>query len=368
MWIDKYLDIFYKNEKWFLSIRFTLSWVMVGVIAYGFEWIILKYYGIDFKGYIYFLLYTIPPVAVGFPLVLIEQAHLEKHFRKLPFGYFILAKTSLYLFGIILVYFIIWFFLMKDHQHYAFFNGEYFVFKYLFVWGIGTAIIFFFKNMSDHVDRRNLWRWLTGRYFKPVEERRIFLFLDLNHSTAIAETLGHIRYFEFINDFYGITAKVIYKLKGEIYQYVGDEVVISWSIDNGLANNNALNLMFEIERVVQINSNYFLKKYDLIPNFKGSLHFGEVTRGEIGVLKKEFVFSGDVLNTASRMHSLCKQHKVSLVVSAPLLEKFLKDARFKMHYLGNLILRGKREKTSVYGVEKCLKNDVSESVVEMYND
>lgn len=350
--MEAYLHFFFKNEKWLLAARFTFSWVMTGMIAFAFEWIITNMYHLDFPSQVSFLLYSLPPILAGFPLVMLELTYLEKHIRKLRFVYYLAAKTTLYLFGIILVYFFVWYFFLANSQENSFFNGGFFMLKYLFVWSIGTVSIFFFKNMSDHIDRKNLWRWLIGKYFKPIEEKRIFLFMDLNDSTTIAESLGHIRYFEFINDFYNISADVIERLRGEIYQYVGDEVVISWSVPNGIVNNNALNLMFAIQNRIRENRTYFFEKYGIIPEFKGSLHYGDVTRGEIGVLKKEFVFTGDVLNTASRMHNLCKTHKVSLVVSGSLLQKFDIRKGYFTHSLGKMKLKGKMNRVAIYTVEK----------------
>ncbi|MGR3301112.1 MAG: hypothetical protein ACUZ8I_01275 [Candidatus Scalindua sp.] len=52
------------------------------------------------------------------------------------------------------------------------------------------------------------------------------MFLDLKSSTTIAEEIGHRRYFEFISDFIADVTTPILNNHGEIYQYVGDEIVI----------------------------------------------------------------------------------------------------------------------------------------------
>jgi adenylate cyclase len=54
------------------------------------------------------------------------------------------------------------------------------------------------------------------------------MFVDLLSSTTIAEALGNEKYHNLLHDFYAdITNPIIYN-KGEIYQYVGDEVIVSW--------------------------------------------------------------------------------------------------------------------------------------------
>ena len=80
--------------------------------------------------------------------------------------------------------------------------------------------------------------FLLGKYFKPRREERIFMFLDLRSSTTIAERLGEEKYFSFIKDVFKDATPSILDSRGEIYQYVGDEIVISWKMENGQKNAN----------------------------------------------------------------------------------------------------------------------------------
>ena len=48
-------------------------------------------------------------------------------------------------------------------------------------------------------------------------------------------------------------------------------------------------------------------QYGVVPEFKAGFHVGFATVGEIGVLKKIIAFSGDVLNTTSRIQSNCNK-------------------------------------------------------------
>ena len=82
--------------------------------------------------------------------------------------------------------------------------------------------------------------FLMGKYFHPRREERIFMFLDLRGSTGIAERLGEQQYFNFLKEVYKDITPAILNTQGEIYQYVGDEVVISWTDKTGMINNNAV--------------------------------------------------------------------------------------------------------------------------------
>jgi adenylate cyclase len=86
--------------------------------------------------------------------------------------------------------------------------------------------------------------FFTGKYHIPIVEERIFMFLDMKASTTIAENLGHVKYFEMLKEYYSDISNSIIKYSGEIYQYVGDDIVVSWKLKNGLQNNNCVECFF----------------------------------------------------------------------------------------------------------------------------
>ena len=191
---------------------------------------------------------------------------------------------------------------------------------------------------------RNL---LLGRYFHPRSEERIFMFLDLRSSTTIAEKLGNRKYFQFLHDFINDATDPILYTKGDIYQYVGDEIVISWTMPNGLQVNNCINCFFDIQAAIQAKSQYYTKEYGYIPEFKAGLHFGSVISGEIGLVKKEIAFSGDVLNTASRIQSECNKHQLDLLLSDELVNLLNLPNNHEVKSIGKIQLRGKAEEVGL---------------------
>ena len=77
--------------------------------------------------------------------------------------------------------------------------------------------------------------FIRGKYFKPNRVQRTFMFLDLKDSTTIAEKLGEYEYFNFLKDVFKDVTKPITSAKGTIYQYVGDEIVVTWKKTDDLA-------------------------------------------------------------------------------------------------------------------------------------
>ncbi|MEQ9301171.1 MAG: adenylate/guanylate cyclase domain-containing protein [Cyclobacteriaceae bacterium] len=207
---------------------------------------------------------------------------------------------------------------------------------------LGTMIVFL---VNDKYGPGVFSKFLMGKYFHPSREERIFMFLDLRSSTSIAERLGEERYFEFLRMVVKIATEGILKHHGEIYQYVGDEIVISWPVERGVAHMNCINCFFDIQKALRVQSDYFQRTFGVLPEFKAGLHYGNVMAGEIGVVKRDIAYSGDVLNTTARIQSKCNEMGVDLLLSKNLIDRLDTLANdFRTEELGTIALRGKKEK------------------------
>ena len=178
------------------------------------------------------------------------------------------------------------------------------------------------------------------------------MFLDLKSSTTIAEKIESKKFFELLKDIYSDITEPIINSMGEIYQYVGDEVVVTWSVKNGLAENNCLLCFFKIELTLAEKKENYLMKYGLYPSFKAGLHLGKATVGEIGVIKKDIVFSGDVLNTTSRIQKECNNQNVNILVSSDLLDCIQMNGKYQAIPIGEFKLKGKQEKVKLSTIKE----------------
>lgn len=190
---------------------------------------------------------------------------------------------------------------------------------------------------------------LTGKYINPKNENRIVMFIDLKDSTPIAEKLGHSRYFEFIKEFIYEISMAIMEYEGIIYQYVGDEVVCSWK--NSKKNTRkCLDTVIRCRRNIQRKGNHFRRKYDIIPEFRVGIHVGEVTIGEIGVVKKDLAMSGDTMNTTARIRSACTELNHHFIVSKEFVEAgALKKSQTES--LGMVDLKGKKDEIELFSLK-----------------
>ncbi len=214
---------------------------------------------------------------------------------------------------------------------------------------VGTLVILL---VNDKYGPGVFRAFLLGKYFHPKREERIFMFMDMRSSTGIAEKLGEQRYFNFLKDVFQHVTNSILDAKGEIYQYVGDEIVISWKIQEGIDKANCLHCFFNIQEALRHKVSYYTATYEgTIPEFKAGLHYGYVMAGEIGVVKREIAFSGDVLNTASRIQEKCNRLGVNILFSNYLLDKLiLQTDDLVPRKMGDLELRGKKQKVTLYTV------------------
>jgi adenylate cyclase len=228
--------------------------------------------------------------------------------------------------------------------------------EFLIVTGYSLAVIFFVtfhRQVNRTLGQNALLFFLTGKYHKPVEEERVFMFLDLKASTAIAEKLGHTRYHSFLNDFFYDITPAIIENKGEIYQYVGDEIVVTWTKERGLRNANCINCYFGVVGAIAKLADAYEKKYGFVPEFKAGYHSGTVTAGLIGDIKRDIVFHGDTVNTAARIRSECSVVNRNLLLSGQLREQLAELSYVTLENMGKIRLRGKQEEISLYSVKEA---------------
>ncbi|AZQ65038.1 adenylate/guanylate cyclase domain-containing protein [Flammeovirga pectinis] len=189
---------------------------------------------------------------------------------------------------------------------------------------------------------------IQGNYYTPKEENRIFMFMDLYNSTSIAECLGHMKYSMLIQECYRTMTDAISHNKASVYQYVGDEIVLTWLTEKGIKNNRCIRLFFDIEATLKSRSEYFMKEFGVVPEFKAGIHSGVVATSQIGVIKREVAYHGDTVNATSRLQEKCKELGVSMLVSDALADKL----DLSMKDMGTHKFRGKHQSIKIFTVDK----------------
>ncbi len=219
-----------------------------------------------------------------------------------------------------------------------------------------SVVLSFFVNFVRQINRmlgqNVLFNYIRGKYQLPLEEELIFMFLDLKSSTTIAERLGHRKNHEFLNDFFHDMTDPILERKGKIYQYVGDEIVLTWQLKEGLKDQNCIYCFFDIQNKLYSLKDVYLKKYGVYPEFKAGLHCGMVITGEMGDIKKDIVYHGDTVNTAARIQAECNKYNKKVLASKDLVDKLDLLGKYTAESMGNIRLRGKEKELELFSIEE----------------
>ena len=218
---------------------------------------------------------------------------------------------------------------------------------------LATTLIFVITlQVAGLLGRRTFRNLMFGRYRNPRAERRFFLFVDVIGSTAIAERLGALQAHRFLAAVFSATAEPIAATRGEIYQYIGDEIVVTWTEEEGRPGARALRCYFLMEESLRDLKDMFRAQFAAEPGLRAALHLGEVIAGEVGEQRRAIVYHGDVMNTASRLEQVTRDLGCRFIASADAVATLEVAEDIQLKDLGALSLRGRKEPIRAWAVEQ----------------
>jgi adenylate cyclase len=280
----------------------------------------------------------------------IAQGYLINFFRHLNFTVALLINSAVYVFLILGGRFVGNYMTNPDD---AFIKGVFFGenFNQAMVLAFSLSFTFnFILQMNRLVGQNVLFNFVSGTYHKPRDEERIFMFLDLESSTGITEKLGDRKFHSLLNKFFYDVTDAVLETDGEIYEYVGDEVVISWKHAKGVKNSNCLHCFFLIKNQIAQYSKKYLQEFDCVPEFRAGLHGGSVVAGELGDVRQKIGFVGDVLNSTSRLRDYCREKNRRFLVSDRIIDAIHIPEKFVEEDMGDFQPRGKQQSFRIYSV------------------
>ncbi len=217
---------------------------------------------------------------------------------------------------------------------------------------MGTTLVFVLTlQVSGLLGRRTFRNLILGRYRNPRAERRFFLFVDVIGSTAISERLGALQAHRFLAAVFSATAEPIAACRGEIYQYIGDEIVVTWTEAEGRTEARPLRCFFLMEAFLAEEKERFRAEFAAEPGLRAALHVGEVIAGEVGEQRRAIVYHGDVMNTASRLEQATREQGCRFIASAEAVDSLESIEEFQLKDLGELALRGRKARIRAWAVE-----------------
>ncbi len=215
---------------------------------------------------------------------------------------------------------------------------------------LGSFTFNLFLELGRLIGHRALRDIVLGRYHRPRTEERFFLFVDIAGSTPLAERVGPTAVHRFLGEVFRLASGPIDDHDGEVYQYVGDEIVITWTEADGRPAARPPTCFFAIERALAGAASSFEREYGVVPRLRAALHAGPVVAGEVGGSRRAIVYHGDVMNTASRIEQATRDLKRQFLISGDALERLEKLHGFSLEDLGPQHLRGRAGAIHLYAV------------------
>jgi adenylate cyclase len=294
-------------------------------------------------------------IFIGIFLGVVEEFLLKRIFQKFAFYKVTLIRAFLYSLAISLILSLVLSIEITFEEQIPYSEALVFYFQsplfkrdYFFSLAF-VFMILFIAQIVQLIGLKNLVRLLVGQYHKPREVGRIFMFIDLNDSTPLAEKIGNELYSSFVKEYINDVSDAVNMYGGEIYQYVGDEVSVVWSISR--KDYNCLHCFFKIKEIVDGKREQYLTRFGDFPHFKAGAHVGAVVVTEVGKSKKELAYHGDVVNTTSRIIGKCNELNQELLISED-LRAIVENANIDIVEQGELSLKGKAQKITLYGVHQ----------------
>lgn len=194
------------------------------------------------------------------------------------------------------------------------------LFRHLGLLILMVAILTIVLRGIGFVGARTLWHLLTGRYHRPVVEKRVLAFIDIRNSTALVEELGALRGKEAISHVVTLVSRSVIEHGGDIYLYTGDGMIASWDWKTATKGQTILDFASDALRAVREDEAYRIRKFGVaMDGIRIGIAGGDVVVSEQGDIRRAIGIWGDPINIASRLEQAGKELREDCLISQPVL-------------------------------------------------
>jgi adenylate cyclase len=263
--------------------------------------------------------------------------------RRAPFAAHVAVRTGIYLIVIL--------FSLKLGERLFPSPGERGVESVDVLFSLAAAFVFaLVVDVNTLLGQNVLLNFIFGRYYAPRLESRVFLLIDMEGSTGLAERLGPLAFHRLVNRFVDDLTQPIVAARGEIHRYIGDELIATWKLKEGIADGRCVRACFAAIDQLARRAPDYRREFGAAITVRAGLHCGPVVTGEMGTVRKEIVFLGDTVNTAARIQELCRETGDRVLASADLIDRLELPLGIGKRSLGALRLRGKGADLALYAL------------------
>jgi adenylate cyclase len=182
------------------------------------------------------------------------------------------------------------------------------------------------------------------------------LFTDIRDYTTLAEQMTPEENFHFVCSLNESLGPMIRKHNGFVNQYLGDSIM---AIFPGSAAD-ALHAAIDMQKKLQ-EFNHARKINNQPPVKIGiGMHTGPLIMGITGDLERmDAATISDTVNTASRIESLTKYYRVSILLSDASLQQVQQPQIFHLRPLGKVQVKGKKAPVGIY---ECFSGNTDDEI------
>ncbi len=184
-----------------------------------------------------------------------------------------------------------------------------------------------------------------------VEKIVTVLFTDIRDYTSISEQMTPEENFQFVSSYNERMGPIIRNHHGFINQYLGDAIMALFP------ESAEKSLSAAIEMQQSIREFNKLQKALNLPAIKMGIgmHSGPLIMGITGDKDRlDATTISDTVNTASRIESLTKHYKASILLSENTLQQMQHPEIFHLRYLGKVQVKGRLSSIDIY---ECFSSD-----------
>lgn len=198
------------------------------------------------------------------------------------------------------------------------------------------------------------------------------MFFDVRSSTTIAERMGPKNYANYISTLFSDLMDIIFNNQGSVNELLGDGLLATFGCPVPTENDqfNALKTAVEIAEYIKGYNQYAEEKV----NFGIGIATGKFFAGNIGSIRRmKYAVMGDPVNTASRIQDLTKETGYKILFDVNTIKICNQKQKklnlipctevFKIHKVGDFMLKGKTSSTEIYsilGYKKKLLQEIQE--------
>lgn len=215
---------------------------------------------------------------------------------------------------------------------------------------LGSGLVVFLMQVRELLGRRVFISLITGRYRNPVEEERVFLFIDLVDSVSYAESRGDRETLKLLAALYAMIDPHVRRHGGAVDDYIGDAAMITWPLDRGVKRAACLHCVVDIMADIRRHEARWQRQHGRVPRLRAALHAGPVVTGEVGIDHRKITYFGNTVNIAARLEHLAKEMNEDIVVSSELMDRLVLPRETSVVDLGDHVVKGRAHPVRLYGL------------------